>query len=130
MTMNRNTSIGDIVSLCGSTAKASGWHEDAPDPTLTPGDHRYWVMAKIMLTVTELSEAVEHVRKRDIDQVWEEEDGKPDGFPVEIADAIIRLFDLWWALDDQGFDMPDLGKTVYEKVRFNASRGARHGKLA
>lgn len=65
-----------------------------------------------MLTVTELSEALEGHRKNLMD------DKLPHrkAFEVEIADAVIRLFDL-----AAGFDL-DLGGAFEEKLAYNAVR--------
>lgn len=123
--------LNALKEICGETAENSGWHEDAPDPTLTPLDHNMWVTTKIMLIVSELSEAVEEIRSgHSVDHVYHSgEKMKPEGFPVEVADSIIRLFDLWWTLDNQGFDMPDLAQLIKGKVDYNASsRGHKHGK--
>lgn len=47
---------------------------------------------------------------------------KPEGFPSEIADAIIRLLSLGREL---GIDLPAI---IEEKVAYNATREYRHGK--
>lgn len=47
----------------------------------------------IMLAVSELAEALECYRTgKPVTKIWIE-NGKPEGFPVEIADAVIRLLD-------------------------------------
>jgi hypothetical protein len=47
----------------------------------------------IMLAVSELAEALECYRTgKPVTEVWIE-NGKPEGFPIEIADAVIRLLD-------------------------------------
>lgn len=123
--------INDLKDLCGETADASGWHDDQPDPTLVPQDHNMWVATKIMLVVSELSEAVEEMRSgHSLDHLYHSgEKMKPEGFPVEVADAIIRILDLWWTLEKSGFDMPDLGQLIKGKVDYNgSSRGYKHGK--
>lgn len=50
---------------------------------------------------------------------------KPEGFPIEIADALIRIFDL------AGAHGIDLDEAVRIKMAYNATRPVRHGgKLA
>lgn len=70
------------------------------------------VIALIGLAITELSEAIEGVRKNCMD------DKLPNRkmAEVEIADAFIRLFDIAGA---HGFD---LGNAMAEKLAFNAVR--------
>jgi len=80
------------------------------------------VLSKLMLVVSELSEAVECVRDpnfepRRIDTL----DGKPDGFSIELADAVIRIFDLCEAMGI------DIEKCVREKHYYNHTRSIRHG---
>jgi hypothetical protein len=50
---------------------------------------------------------------------------KPEGFPVEVVDALIRLEDLLGWLHAQGVDIE---RVYQEKLAFNATRGRRHGK--
>jgi hypothetical protein len=78
----------------------------------------------LMLTVTELSEALEELRAgRPAGFThYRESDGKPEGFTVELADAVIRIADLAEALG------LDLQSAVIEKMAFNASRPYMHGK--
>jgi len=65
----------------------------------------------IMLVVSELSEAVEGLRKGDTENLAE-----------EIADSVIRIMDL------SGFLGIDLEKEICKKMAYNETRPARHGK--
>lgn len=74
-----------------------------------------------MLIVTELAEAIEEERAGR-DAVWMGAGGKPEGIDVELIDALIRLLDL---LGSRGTDVDGL---LAQKLAFNASRPAKHGK--
>lgn len=73
---------------------------------------------KIALVHSELSEALEADRKN------LQDDKLPDrhGREVELADAMIRIFDLAGR-----YDM-DLGGALVAKIAYNASRPYKHGK--
>jgi NTP pyrophosphatase (non-canonical NTP hydrolase) len=82
---------------------------------------RLYVLSKLMLSVSELSEAVEGVRGDKMD----------DHLPrykmieVEIADCFVRLFDL-----SKRFDL-HVCEALLAKMEYNKSRPYRHGnKLA
>ena len=70
-------------------------------------------LAKLMLVVTEVGEAAEAVRHGD----------RPN-FEEELADAVIRIYDLC------GHMNIDLGRAVEGKMTVNAARPQKHGKLA
>lgn len=78
---------------------------------------------KLTLITSELSEAQDHLRDgREPDDVFYDEKGKPDGFGVELADAVIRIADLCGALD-----IP-LDSLIEEKLAYNKTRGHKHGR--
>lgn len=96
------------------------------------------ISEKLMLISDELSEAHEHYRGPDGITTWfiddaqrkalyngdhsfAQEGRKPDGFWIELADAIIRILDLAGAYD---IDMEDLIKL---KHAYNKTRPYRHG---
>lgn len=95
-------------------------------------NHGWWdnvdrriVPEKIALVHSELSEALECYRDPELFVDGYSVEGKPEGFGFELADAIIRIFDLAEFL---GLDMENL---VREKNEYNKSRAFRHGnKLA
>jgi NTP pyrophosphatase (non-canonical NTP hydrolase) len=74
----------------------------------------------IALCHSELSEALEDWRESKM-KTYLNEKGKPCGFPSEIADTVIRLFDLCEALGI------DLEKEIESKHNYNKSRSYRHG---
>lgn len=83
------------------------------------------VISKIALIHAELSEAVEEARKSNYYGMYLGEGGKPEGFVVELADAVIRTLDLCGALG------LDLEAAIVAKHEFNKTRPRRHGgKLA
>lgn len=83
------------------------------------------VISKIALIHAELSEAVEEARKSiHYSEIYYESE-KPEGFAVELADALIRILDLFGAL---GIDAARLVRIKHE---YNKTRPRRHGgKLA
>lgn len=83
------------------------------------------VISKIALIHAELSEAVEEARKSpNYSEIYYESE-KPEGFAVELADALIRTLDLCEGLG------VDAARFVRIKHEYNKTRPRRHGgKLA
>ena len=97
-------------------AAKKGWWEDA-DMRIVP--------EKLALIHAEISEALEEYRDGHMDLYYKDESGKPEGFGVELADAIIRILDLC------GYLGIDIGELVELKHGYNKGRPWRHGsKLA
>ena len=78
------------------------------------------VPVKLMLNVTELAEAMEAVRHGE-PLLDHEPDGKPVGLASELADDMIRLFDLAEYLG------VDLWAVLIEKMDYNTGRPHLHG---
>lgn len=82
---------------------------------------------KMLLVISEISEAVEEFRNgHELGEVYVRpgvvgDPLKPEGIPIEIADAIIRLFD--WCEDNN----INLENAIAIKLAYNASRPFRHG---
>lgn len=103
-------SADQLVAACHGAAAAAGWwgNEFRPDPRANP----LCFSNKLMLTVSELAEAMEGDRKSLPD----------DHLPqyamraVELADALIRICDMAGA-----FNIP-LGEIVAAKLCYNAQR--------
>jgi NTP pyrophosphatase (non-canonical NTP hydrolase) len=91
--------------------KAKGWESAG----------RALFCEKMLLIVSEISEAVEEFRNgRGLNEVYLK-DGKPEGIPVEMADAVIRIFD-WCEANDV-----DLELVLRTKMNYNTTRAFRHG---
>lgn len=105
--------LNDLAELAHAQAVASGFYADAR-PTQEA------ILARIALIHSELSEAVEALRDGYVETYHVGD--KPEGFPVEIADAVIRIGDLcgWLGID--------LDAAVEAKMEFNRTRPFRHGK--
>lgn len=82
---------------------------------------------KLMLTVSELAEALEELRKGfAADHIYFHKDAdglsKPEGFPIELADVLIRVLQLSAACDI------DMDAAVNMKNTYNSMRPYKHGK--
>ena len=107
-------------------------------------ERNYW-SSRLALLTTEVAEAIEELRNgRQVDEVWYSAQtplglttwypderpewvgddilGKPEGVPSEIADVVIRAFDL---ADEAGID---LAAVIQEKLAYNATRAQMHGR--
>lgn len=85
----------------------------------------FWIASKdiptkLMLIVTEIAEAMEEYRKNQMGAYYTL-DGKPEGFAAELADAMIRIFDLAEYLEI------DLNFAINEKMNYNEGREYLHG---
>ena len=96
-----------LTDACHLASKRAGWWDgiDPRDPYVTA--------TKLMLAVSELAEAMEGARK------GLKDDKLPDCemLEVELADCVVRVFDLAGALGYNNF-----GGTLARKMQFNATR--------
>ena len=105
--------LTDLQKRAWQTAKDKGFIDIKPERTI--GD-------QLMLAVGELSEALEEIRNgRSPNEIYYSGDGKPEGFPIEIADCIIRLGQL---AETCQFDLNGVCK---EKMDYNDTRPVLHG---
>lgn len=78
---------------------------------------------KLLLVIGEIVEAHEELRSNHSPtEVYFSDGNKPEGFPVEIADAVIRLLDL------QTDEHIDLETEMIRKSDYNEQRPYKHGK--
>ena len=103
--------INDLCREAHETAKEKGWHETP----LATGDF-------IANTHAELSEAFEEYRAgKPIKEIYDSGFDKPEGFPIELADVIIRIADFC------GLHEIDLEEAIRFKMTYNKTRSHRHG---
>ncbi len=122
--MEYRQSINDIVTEAHANAVDKGFYEDIAvemgylrgqdQQQLCEAAKRYFVMAQLALVGTEVSETVQAIRKRGVHH---------SDVAEELADVIIRVCDL------AGFLEINLGREVHQKMRINAQRPRKHGRL-
>lgn len=108
-----NCSFVTIAAQCHKTAVEKGWFDEGE---LSPSQ----IAEKLCLVHSEVSEALEDVRRGNMELHFEE-DGKPVGYPSEIADILIRVLDLAVHMK------VDLEKAMATKMCYNTTRPYKHG---
>lgn len=91
--------INQLVKEAFETAKSKGWHDEERETG-----------TMLALIHAEVSEALEADRK-----------GDQEHFAEELADVVIRVFDLCGLYDI------DLQKAIEQKMAYNKTRPYKHG---
>jgi len=121
-----------IVDECHDTSNRSGWWDKYQGKDLSPEE----IASKLCLVHSEVSEALEEVREANLSPYYtlnvngSDEtvivpggtvNAKPEGLPSELADVIIRVFDLC------GYMGVDIVTALRVKMDYNKTRSHRHG---
>ncbi len=115
--------VNSVVQQCHRTATDNGWWDDE-EPLIYGGsqERARVFLAKCALITSEISEAVEAMRDQKPAYHPCASGTKPEGWGVELVDAIIRTFDLLRA-----FGVTDVEYLLRLKMDYNKTRTFRHG---
>jgi NTP pyrophosphatase (non-canonical NTP hydrolase) len=104
--------LNEVAVYLHNIAKSKGFWDNERD-----------VPEVLMLIVSEAAEALEEYREgKSLTEIRYTDDGKPEGFPTELADIIIRV------LDACVFYKIDIDAAMEAKATYNAKRPHMHGK--
>jgi NTP pyrophosphatase (non-canonical NTP hydrolase) len=130
MTPRRITlSLSSLQEAAHRTAVEKGWWDDVEDKSIyfdeVDGEYKRQrsLPEQFMLMVSELSEALEEVRKPNARAFYLGENDKPEGWAVELADCVIRIMDTCEQYNQ------DLQALVEMKMKYNETRPYKHGKV-
>lgn len=120
--------IRELTRMAYEHAQDKGFHHDHPLNLDLPEHNkgnpymRRYLTEKLALIHSEVSEALEAIRSGPPLASWTTEDGKPEGLASELADIVIRVADLCGSFGI------NLDEAIEDKMRYNTTRPALHGK--
>lgn len=114
--------IEETITEVHNVAKSKGWWPEFKLQLVREGNPET-LGSSLALIHSEVSEALEAVRDGLLVPGHEMPAGKPVGFHVELADAVIRIFDLVGAMDDGDAFL----NALEDKIAYNKTRPHRHG---
>tara|TARA_Y100000817_G_scaffold307161_1_gene293285 strand:- start:1262 stop:1609 length:348 start_codon:yes stop_codon:yes gene_type:complete len=107
--------ISGLMKESHNTSVSKGWWDDS---NRNIGE----LLALVHSEVSEALEAYRITGASGLNNIWlRDKDGKPEGFTIELADTLIRIFDISAAYE------LDLENALKIKMEFNKSRPYRHG---
>ena len=109
--------INELCALAHDNSREHGFWDGVEDVTTV-------IPEKLCLIHAEVSEALEEYRAGHV-HLWIQ-NGKPEGLVVELADAVIRICDLYEALRRR-LGLESFEEVIAEKHKYNMSRAYRHG---
>ena len=110
--------VGDLVDRVHRINVEHGWDSSVPV------DRQEVFSEKMLLVISEISEALEEWRNhRGLNEIYYDDShpGKPEGIPIELADALIRIFDFCAANEIE------IERALGLKLDYNEIRPYRHG---
>lgn len=116
--------FADFQQECFDIARRSGFH-DTDIATGAPNwEHisNLELARRLLLVICEVVEGFEELRNGAHPCEIYYKEGKPEGLPIELADVVIRVFNLAQA------HYIDMTKAINIKMEYNKTRPYLHGK--